>query len=55
MQFFMDSYISGRHIYEAVWSAVFDEELLTERQTSNIVDHYAAAVEKDFSANVPSE
>ena len=55
MQFFMDSCISGRHIYEAVWTAVFDEELPTERQTSNIVDRYVAAMEKDSSANIPSE
>ena len=55
MQFFMDSCVSGRHIYEAVWTAVFDKELPTERQTSNIVDRYVAAMEKDSSANVPSE
>ena len=43
----MDSCIRGYHVYKEVWTAVFGEELYTEREFGNVVDRYAVTVMKD--------
>ena len=44
MKFRMDSCIQGYHVYEEIWTAVFGEELYTEREIGYIVDRYAVAM-----------
>ena len=46
MEFRMDSCIRGYHVYK-VWTAVFGEELYTEREFGNVVDRYTVTVMKD--------
>ena len=48
----MDLCIRGYHVYEEIWTAVFGEELNTERKIGNIVDRYAVAVKKDSGETI---
>ena len=52
MEFRMDSCIRDYHVYEEIWTAVFGEELYTEREIGNVVDCYAVAVKKDSGETV---
>ena len=52
MEFRMDSCIRGYHVYEEIWTAVFGEQLYTEREIGNVVDRYAVAVKKDSGETV---
>ena len=52
MEFHMDSCTRGYHVYKEVWTAVFGEELYTEREFSNVVDCYAVTVMKDSGETV---
>ena len=45
MEFRTDSCIRGYYVYEEVWTAMFGEQLHTEREYGDIVDRYAVAVE----------
>ena len=49
MEFIVSSCIRGYHIYGTEWTAVLGEELLCEREPSNVVDRYAVAVKKHGS------
>ena len=33
-------------VYEEVWTATFGEQLYTEREYGNIVDHYAVVMKR---------
>ena len=49
MEFVVSSCIRGYHVYRTVWTAVLGEEMLCEREPSNVVDRYAVAVKKHGS------
>ena len=44
MEFCTDSCIRGYYVYEEVWTAIFGEQLHTEREYGDIVDRYAVAI-----------
>lgn len=39
--------VRGYHVYRHIWEAAVGEELVCQRETANLSDHYAVAVVKD--------
>ena len=52
MELCQDSCICGYHVYNEIWTAVFWEVLITERELHNVAYHYAVAVKKHSGETV---
>ena len=46
MEFTVSLCVGCYHVYRTVWTAVLGEELLCDREPSNVVDRYAVAAKK---------
>jgi len=46
MEFTVSSCIRGYHVYGTTWTAVLGEQLLCDREPTNVVDRYAVAAKK---------
>ena len=43
----IESCVRGYHIYQSVWTAMLDDELICVRNPFNSIDRYAIAVKND--------